>query len=85
MSHDRRLVKAVEDDPNLPKKKAARALAKFMSLHPHNIEQKTEVMESVRRGQSVNCYWPSDAAYDADDRSAGTVRRKDVVPCLSGH
>ena len=39
-----RLVKAVEDDPNLPKKKAARALAKFMSLHPYNIEQKTEVM-----------------------------------------
>lgn len=39
-----RLVKAMEDDPDLPKKKAARALAKFMSLHPHNIEQKTEVM-----------------------------------------
>lgn len=39
-----RLVKAIEDDPDLPKKKAARALAKFMSLHPHNIEQKTEVM-----------------------------------------
>lgn len=39
-----RLVKAVEDDPNVPKKKGARALAKFMSLHPHNIEQKTEVM-----------------------------------------
>ena len=42
--HYYRLVKAIEDDPNLPKKKAARALAKFMSLHPHNIEQKTEVM-----------------------------------------
>ncbi|RIL07825.1 MAG: restriction endonuclease subunit R [Proteobacteria bacterium] len=39
-----RLLKAAEDDPKLPKKKAARALAKFMSLHPHNIEQKTEVM-----------------------------------------
>src|SRR5438552_3207963 len=39
-----RLVKAIEDDPNLPKKKAARALAKFMSLHSHNLEQKTEVM-----------------------------------------
>jgi len=39
-----RLVKAIEDDPNLPKKKAARALAKFMSLHPHNLEQKTEVI-----------------------------------------
>jgi type I restriction enzyme, R subunit len=39
-----RLVKEAEDDPNLPKKKGVRALAKFMSLHPHNIEQKTEVM-----------------------------------------
>ncbi|NCC50344.1 MAG: type I restriction endonuclease subunit R [Spartobacteria bacterium] len=39
-----KLVKAIEDDPDLPKKKAARALAKFMTLHPHNIEQKTEVM-----------------------------------------
>lgn len=39
-----RLLKAAEDDPELPKKKAVRALAKFMSLHPHNIEQKTEVM-----------------------------------------
>ena len=45
-----RLLKAAGDDPNLPKKKAARALAKFMSLHPHNIEQKTEVMiEHFRR------------------------------------
>ena len=39
-----RLVKAIEDDPDLPKKKAARALAKFMTLHPHNLEQKTEVI-----------------------------------------
>lgn len=39
-----RLVKEIEADPKLPKKKATRSLAKFMSLHPHNIEQKTEVM-----------------------------------------
>src|SRR5258707_2032395 len=45
-----RLLKAVEDDPTFPKKKSARALAKFMSLHPHNIEQKTEVVvEHFRR------------------------------------
>lgn len=45
-----KLLKAAEDDPELPKKKAARALAKFISLHPHNIEQKTEVMvEHFRR------------------------------------
>ena len=45
-----RLLRAAEDDPTLPKKKAVRALAKFMSLHPYNIEQKTEVMvEHFRR------------------------------------
>ncbi len=39
-----RLLKAAESDPKMPKKKAAKALAKFMNLHPHNIEQKTEIM-----------------------------------------
>ena len=39
-----RLVKSIEDDPKVDKRKAARALARFMSLHPHNIAQKTEVM-----------------------------------------
>ncbi len=39
-----RLVKAAESDPKVEKRKAARALARFMSLHPHNIAQKTEVM-----------------------------------------
>ena len=39
-----RLIKSIEDDPEVDKKQAARALARFMSLHPHNISQKTEVM-----------------------------------------
>ncbi len=39
-----KLLKAAEDDPELPMKKATRALAKFMSLHPHNITQKTEMI-----------------------------------------
>jgi len=38
------LLKACEDDPNVERKKAAQALARFMKLHPHNIAQKTEVM-----------------------------------------
>src|SRR5947209_2823490 len=46
-----RLLKAAEDDPDLPKKQATRALAKFMTLHPHNIEQKTEVMVEHFRGK----------------------------------
>jgi len=39
-----RLLKSCEDDPNVERKKAARALARFLKLHPHNIGQKTEVM-----------------------------------------
>ena len=38
------LLKACEDDPNVERKKAALALARFMKLHPHNIAQKTEVI-----------------------------------------
>ena len=39
-----KLVKSVEDDPAMPKKKAQKKLGKFMALHPHNIEQKTEII-----------------------------------------
>lgn len=39
-----RLLKACEDDPNVERKKAARALSKYLRLHPHNIAQKTEIM-----------------------------------------
>ena len=39
-----KLIKAIEDDPNVERKQAAKALARFMRLHPHNIAQKTEIM-----------------------------------------
>jgi type I restriction enzyme, R subunit len=39
-----RLLQKAENDPEVERKKAARALARFMKLHPHNIAQKTEVM-----------------------------------------
>jgi len=44
------LSKAIDDDPEVDEKKAKRAIARFMSLHPHNIAQKTEIMvEHYRR------------------------------------
>ncbi|MET0119259.1 MAG: DEAD/DEAH box helicase family protein [Sedimenticola sp.] len=44
------LSKAIEEDPEVDEKKAKRAIARFMSLHPHNIAQKTEIMvEHYRR------------------------------------
>ncbi len=39
-----KLSKAIEEDPEVDEKKAKKAIARFMSLHPHNIAQKTEIM-----------------------------------------
>ena len=39
-----RIVQATEEDRNVERKKAARALARILTLHPHNLAAKTEVM-----------------------------------------
>jgi type I restriction enzyme R subunit len=39
-----KLIKKHEDDPSMPKKRAAKKLAKFLVLHPVNIEQRTEII-----------------------------------------
>ena len=39
-----RFCKTIEDDPELNKRKATKAIGRFASLHPTNISQKTEVM-----------------------------------------
>lgn len=39
-----KITKKIEDDPELDKKKANQAIARFLSLHPHNLAQKTEVI-----------------------------------------
>jgi type I restriction enzyme, R subunit len=38
------LTKRIEDDPNVPRRQSAKALARFLQLHPHNIGQKVEVI-----------------------------------------
>lgn len=39
-----RISKEIEDDPQVNKKQASRAIGRFLSLHPHNLAQKTEVI-----------------------------------------
>ena len=39
-----KLSKAIEEDPEINKKKAAQAIGRFVSLHPHNLAQKTEII-----------------------------------------
>ena len=38
------LCKAIEEDPQLNKKKAVQAMGRFVSLHPHNLAQKTKII-----------------------------------------
>ncbi|MBD2493578.1 type I restriction endonuclease subunit R [Nostoc sp. FACHB-280] len=38
------LVHTAQDDPNLPRRQAAKAVARFVELHPHNIAQKVEII-----------------------------------------
>jgi len=45
-----KLSKTIDEDPDVDEKKARKAIARFMSLHPHNIAQKAEIMvEHFRR------------------------------------
>ena len=39
-----KLTKAILDDPKLNRKKASKAIGKYVSLHPYNLAQKTEVI-----------------------------------------
>jgi uncharacterized protein (TIGR02646 family) len=39
-----RIVQATENDKHVERKKAARSLARILTLHPHNLTSKTEVM-----------------------------------------
>ncbi|MBV8255566.1 MAG: type I restriction endonuclease subunit R [Chitinophaga sp.] len=39
-----KLTKAIEEDPQINKKKAAKAIGKYVSLHPYNLSQKTEII-----------------------------------------
>lgn len=39
-----KLIKSVEENPELPERKASNSLARFINLHPHNLRQKVEVI-----------------------------------------
>ncbi len=46
-----KLLKASADDPRVPKRETAAQLARFVSLHPYNLAQKTEVIVEHFRGR----------------------------------
>lgn len=39
-----KLTKTIEDDPNVDKKKASKAIRTFVEFHPHNVRQKSEII-----------------------------------------
>lgn len=48
-----KVAKKIKDDPSFEKSKATKAIARFVSLHPHNIAQKTEVMIEHFRNSTI--------------------------------
>ncbi|MCD5324452.1 MULTISPECIES: type I restriction endonuclease subunit R [Pontibacillus] len=49
-----RVAKQIQDDPEFEAAKATKAISRFVSLHPHNIDQKTEVIvEHFRKVSST--------------------------------
>jgi type I restriction enzyme R subunit len=44
-----KIAKLVPDDPELPKSRARRAIARYAELHPYNLAQKTEIMVETFR------------------------------------
>ena len=71
-----RLIKSIEDDPKVDKRKAARALARFMKLHPHNIAQKTEVMLEHFRNFTIHRIGGRAKAMVVTDSRLAAVRYK---------
>ncbi|MDR0800555.1 MAG: DEAD/DEAH box helicase family protein, partial [Endomicrobium sp.] len=49
-----RVSKAIADDPKYDKSKASKALGKFLSLHPHNLAQKTQIIVEHFRSVTKN-------------------------------
>ncbi len=45
-----KLKQIIVEDPNLKRKKAAKAIGKFVYLHPHNLSQKTQIIIEHFRG-----------------------------------
>ncbi len=48
------LVKTVEDDSTVPRRTTARALARFVDLHDHNITQKVEIIIEHFRSHTIH-------------------------------
>ena len=67
------------DDPKLPRRKAAAALVRFQSLHPHNLAQKAEVIvEHYRRVVRARIGGRAKAMVSTDSR-LHAVRYKQAI------
>ena len=81
-----RLLKAAQADPEVEKKKAAKALARFMKLHPHNIAQKTEVIiEHFRQNVRHRIGGRAKAMVVTGSRLEAVRYKKSADACIRDH
>ncbi|MFC7137298.1 hypothetical protein ACFQRB_14255 [Halobaculum litoreum] len=73
------IAKAIEEDPEVPEKKAVKAVSKYLKLHPHNISQKVEIIvEHFREHTSKKIGGKAKAMIVTSSRKAA-VRYKKAI------
>lgn len=48
------IAKKIEEDPQVPKRKAVSAVTRFLKLHPHNVSQKAQIIVEHFRGHTMH-------------------------------
>lgn len=81
-----KIAKSIEDDPQIDKKQASRAIARFLSLHPHNIAQKVAVIvEHFRRVVMTKIGGRAKAMIVTSSRREAVAYKLELDQYLSDH
>lgn len=73
------LAKAVDEDPEVPSKKAAKAIRRYLKLHPHNIAQKVQIIVEHFRENTMDKIGGRARAMVVTDSRKAAVRYKNTI------
>ncbi|WP_254823806.1 type I restriction endonuclease subunit R [Haloglomus halophilum] len=73
------IAKVIEEDPQVPQKKAVKAVSKFLKLHPHNIAQKVEIIVEHFRNHTQHKIGGKAKAMIVTSSRKAAVRYKNAI------
>ena len=73
------VAKVVEEDPQVPEKKAKKAIGQYLKLHPHNISQKVEIIVEHFRNHTQHKIGGKAKAMIVTSSRAHAVRYKKAI------